>query len=1456
MPRPSRGESRRAFFDKLTSSDMLMFNLTNLRRARASVWITLVLGVLTSVAAQNFWQQTSGPIGADVRALAITPSGTIFAGTIGGGVFRSRDNGAAWTPVNNDTLNLTVLAFTQNTSGNLFAATLGGVFRSLNEGDNWTRTNVGLATLNIRGLAINSNEDIFAGTAAGVFRSLDNGDTWTPLRNGLADTILVEDVAINASGHIFAATFRNGVFRSTDNGNTWSAINTSLTNRFVFALAINANGHIFAGTNSGVFRSLDNGNTWTTTGLQLGLVRAFAITAQGDIFAGLEGDGVFRSQDNGATWSSMVNTGITNNVVNALGLDAQGYLYAGTRGSGVFRSAQTTVNLLLRAVPDTTTAIDGPILRLALNDYFDNASENLFYAASVSDSSKLFVQFDPLQQHVLKMTPLRVGAAEVVVEAFDSLSSFATSDTFRLTITNAAQPAALRTVYWTEPLSNSIQRASSDGAQRATLVAALPNSPLDLAVDFSGGKMYWSENFNNGLPKIQRANLDGTGLETIITLSGLLIVPSIALDVPNQKIYWAVNPTASAGDQVAQRGPGSIARANFDGSNAEAINTTVVFPVGLAVGGGKVYWYDDGTGFIERANLNGDTIESIVEQPDQQNSPLAVDIAAGKIFWIADDYLRRANLDGSNQEDLFAGAGAAIDLTLDAAHRKVYWSSFVNGIGAITRANYDGSHVETLPFNNLGAVYGLAVGDSAGNRAPVIANEIPAVTLVATNPGFKLVLDLRNVFRDPDEDVLAFVASSSNLASASATITGNILTVAPVDSGLATITVTANDGKGGSAATRFTARTVTSNAAPRLVAGIADQVLTRGAPAFKRALGAHFSDADNDALLFGATSSRAQVATANMQLNSDTLEVVPLDTGNVVITVFASDGKGGQIADTFNVAVYISPPPVITHTSVAQQNFNQAITLSAKITDNENAVRSTTLYYREAGESNFVLVRMDTVRVGVDTLNATAAIPNTAVGASGVEYYLEAKDKHGVPGRAPQMGVYSVRVQIGGEGIDRGSAQTSGTAQSGYRLISIPLELNNKNAEAVLSDDLGVYDDRQWRFYEWTSNANGELTKIEYPNTTAFEPGKAFWLIVRSSDRKIDSGSGTTVSTASRFAINLNKGWNLVATPFNFASSAAPLLANGDSLLFYAYENGWSAPRRPSGRNRLAPFEGYAVFSDTATTMFILPNEFAAQNEPLPKAESSATLWSIRIAAQCQEARDENNFVVVMNRAARAWDANDHPEPPAIGDYVSLSFPHEEWRRLSKNYCTDARPEFDESEEWNFSIETNMRDEVRLRFEDIASVPREYEVWLIDKALPLAQDLRRNHQYIVAARGPENPKQLTLVVSRAGNMKEEYQALQAAPSSFELSQNFPNPFNPATTLRYALPRAERVTLQVFNLLGELITTLVDDEQQDAGYHAAIWNGRNAGGQLAGNGVYFVRMLAGEFMQVRKVILLE
>jgi len=92
----------------------------------------------------------------------------------------------------------------------------------------------------------------------------------------------------------------------------------------------------------------------------------------------------------------------------------------------------------------------------------------------------------------------------------------------------------------------------------------------------------------------------------------------------------------------------------------------------------------------------------------------------------------------------------------------------------------------------------------------------------------------------------------------------------------------------------------------------------------------------------------------------------------------------------------------------------------------------------------------------------------------------------------------------------------------------------------------------------------------------------------------------------------------------------------------------------------------------------------------------------------------------------------------------------------------------------------------------------------------------------------------------------------STPRSFGLAQNYPNPFNPVTTIRYEIPKPARVTLEVYNLLGQKIRTLVD-AYRSAGSYTATWDGRDEDGKEIASGVYFYRLSAGEFTAIRKMI---
>lgn len=93
------------------------------------------------------------------------------------------------------------------------------------------------------------------------------------------------------------------------------------------------------------------------------------------------------------------------------------------------------------------------------------------------------------------------------------------------------------------------------------------------------------------------------------------------------------------------------------------------------------------------------------------------------------------------------------------------------------------------------------------------------------------------------------------------------------------------------------------------------------------------------------------------------------------------------------------------------------------------------------------------------------------------------------------------------------------------------------------------------------------------------------------------------------------------------------------------------------------------------------------------------------------------------------------------------------------------------------------------------------------------------------------------------------------PETYNLSQNYPNPFNPETQIQYIIPKENHVRLTIYNSVGQEIRTLVNDFQA-AGSHKITWNGVNNFGQKVTSGIYFYRLVAGEFVNIKKMILLK
>ena len=286
-------------------------------------------------------------------------------------------------------------------------------------------------------------------------------------------------------------------------------------------------------------------------------------------------------------------------------------------------------------------------------------------------------------------------------------------------------------IYWTDGAapthgSNKIRRANLNGTEPQNVVTGL-GFPYRIALDISGGKMYWTEHRYSGHPKIMRANLDGSNVENLIT-TGLQNPLGIDIDPVGGKIYWA--------DYDAYK----IQRANLDGTNVEDLVSTSwgAWALALDTVDGKIYFsMSRGTeAWILRANLNGADVEVVLSMAGEVRG-LELDIMRGKMYWTrvhaGDNKIVRANFDGTDVEILLDLVFPA-DLALDLVDDKIYWTEppYSSFPPKIQRANLDGSNLEMLVTASLDIPFGIEVIPSA-RPAELESIEIAGSNEVAEN---------------------------------------------------------------------------------------------------------------------------------------------------------------------------------------------------------------------------------------------------------------------------------------------------------------------------------------------------------------------------------------------------------------------------------------------------------------------------------------------------------------------------------------------------------------------------------------------------------------------------------------------------------------------------------------------------------------------------------------------------
>lgn len=523
------------------------------------------------------------------------------------------------------------------------------------------------------------------------------------------------------------------------------------------------------------------------------------------------------------------------------------------------------------------------------------------------------------------------------------------------------------------------------------------------------------------------------------------------------------------------------------------------------------------------------------------------------------------------------------------------------------------------------------------------------------------------------------------------------------------------------------------------------------------------------------------------------------------------------------------------------------------------------IHYRRGGEEQY---ESDAVSPSGSLGQPAATIPDGMVGPRGVEYWVEVRTPTSTL-RFPNTGLApdTIRTKV------QNLAEQSAHPGVRYRMLSVPLDFGTDfsgSLDALLTDQFGTYDPVRWRAYSYDpdSGRNVEFAPAEAARFRP-EPGRAFWLISRETHR-VDTKpiDGLSTPTGREYPIVLAPGWNQFGNPFFFPvlwdsvahSTSVQDLTAFDSQLGTV---GGYATATPTV---LQPFEGYFVFNAALVpeTLWVPPMEAPSTQATRPAliaaaASADPRAWQLPLTARSEAAYDGATIVGVAPDADNFRDAHDRRKAPqAPGRWVSLYLDHTAWPVAPGLYASDLRSPSAEGHRWELSLRSEHAAEpLTLEGWAEARLPEGLGLRLIDLEQGTVLDLAPGTPpYKLLSFAPGRAYRVALLAGTAAFLEHETKALTEIPHALTLEQNAPNPFRIATRIHFGLPRAERVTLEIYSVLGQRVAAPLDRAPLAPGYHAVVWDGKISGGDQAPCGVYLLRLVAGGDVLTRRLILVR
>ena len=551
-------------------------------------------------------------------------------------------------------------------------------------------------------------------------------------------------------------------------------------------------------------------------------------------------------------------------------------------------------------------------------------------------------------------------------------------------------------------------------------------------------------------------------------------------------------------------------------------------------------------------------------------------------------------------------------------------------------------------------------------------------------------------------------------------------------------------------------------------------------------------------------------------------------TGTITVTV---GGQTGTSTTNFTV-ITDTTPPTVTDNTPASVNFGSDITISATITDGESTITAASVSYRSVSAGGSVTTKTLTAVASVYSLKITTA----EIGELGIEYKISATSAGGTSLDATYK---VIKVNVTGTGLTI-PYSSFGIDVANYRIVATPLALGSNTVNDVFADDLGAYDKTKWRMYRYDNGTTAELSV-----STPIDPGKGYWLIVKTSGPTISTGPGGTVQTKSDapFEIDLKADWNEIGNPYNFAISWADVQAANPGLPGLRLYNGDFIDG-----TKLNKMEGGFVKVTSAQKLkFPVLKNPAIQggrtsgNGSLLTNSIDQPNWQVYFNLQQGNLHNRISGLGMNVKASENFDLLDGFNMPQFFEtFIELDHRKKEGKDF---YSSDIVPNADHHI-WDFDIvSTKEEGPITLSWDNSYFGANDKELYLWDVSLQRSINMRLANSYAFQKNTSGSFK---VIYGPAAFVKEKI-----AVQGLIIHGLWPNPTSEGVTVSFTLPEspsAKTLEFSITDLTGRKIWG--QESAFGSGYHEVSWN-RTV--ELA-PGLYIMKLGYGAESEVRRLVL--